>query len=196
MKSAFYPGAGMDIVPPILFRSIRHWIYMDSQPRSEFGDDYREGLSRPQFITELITIMNQNGFELRATENDVFTFYHSLYEQTIRYETNSVFPDALKRNHRECDTLVLCGYSLENRPCNFIDSYPNIITNSHTIYDNLDEKIILTKHVFTMMYNKNWKYWEPSNLTTSEIQRYVAIANQYIPYRYCDFDFDFIVRTI
>ena len=45
MTSAFYPGAGTDIVPPIVFRSIKHWTYMDSQPRSEFGNDFYKGFS-------------------------------------------------------------------------------------------------------------------------------------------------------
>jgi hypothetical protein len=182
MKSAFYPGAGTDIVPPIVFRSIKHWTYMDSQPRSEFGNNFYKGFSRPRFIPTLITVMNQNGFELRTTEADVFTFYHPIHEQTIRYETNSVFPDALKRHHLECDTLVLCGYELTNPPRNFIDYYSHIITNSHTVIDETDEKILLSKDVSTMIYNNNWCYWEPANLTTRKIQRYVTIVDRSLTY--------------
>ena len=91
MKSAFYPGAGTDIVPPIVFRSIKHWTYMDSQPRSEVGNDFYKGFSRPQFIPTLITVMNQNGFELSTTEEDVFTFYHPIHEQTAG-NTKRVLP--------------------------------------------------------------------------------------------------------
>ena len=182
MKSAFYPGAGTDIVPPIVFRSIKHWTYMDSQPRSEFGNNFYKGFSRPRFIPTLITVMNQNGFELRTTEEDIFTFYHPIHEQTIRYETNAVFPEALNRNHRKCDTLVLSGYELTNPPRNFIASYSHIITDSNTCHDEADEKILLPKNVSTMVYNKNWAYWDPANLTTRKIQRYVKIVDRFLTY--------------
>lgn len=183
MKSAFYPGSGTDIVPPTMFRSIKKWIYMDSQPQSEFGNNLYEGFSRPRFIPKLLTIMNQNGFELQTMEKDVFTFYHPIHEQTITYETNAVFPDALKKCHTKgndgCDTLVLCGYELTNPPKDFISSYEHIITNSITIYDDYDEEIRLSKNVYknvyTMIYDKHWSYWEPENITTSKIQRYVKI---------------------
>ena len=182
MSSAFYPGAGTDIVPPIIFRTIKKWIYMDSQPRSEFGDNIQEGLSRPRFIPTLITVMHQNGFELQTTEEDIFTFYHPIHEQTIRYETNAVFPYALQSYHRACDTLVLCGYELTNPPPDFITSYSHIITDSTTVHDEGEEKILLSKHVSTMVYNKNWAYWDPANLTTRKIQRYVKIVDRFLTY--------------
>lgn len=185
MTSAFYPGAGTDIIPPILFRSIKKWFYMDSQPRSEHGNDLYEGFSRPQFIPSLLTIMNQNGFEFQTMEDNIFTFYHPIHEQTIIYETNSVFPTALQMRHRTCNTLVLCGYELTNPPTNFISSYPHIITNSITCYDESDQKILLSKHVSTMLYDKDWKYWEPSNLTTHKIQHYATIVERFLTYDEC-----------
>jgi hypothetical protein len=53
MLSAFYPGAGIDIFPLIMFRSIKKWIYMDSQPKSEFGNIEFNGCGRPKFIEQL-----------------------------------------------------------------------------------------------------------------------------------------------
>ena len=182
MSSAFYPGAGTDIVPPIIFRTIKKWIYMDSQPRSEFGNDFYKGFSRPRFIPTLITVMHQNGFELQTTEEDVFTFYNPIHEQTIRYETNAVFPQALQSYHRACDTLVLCGYELTNPPPDFITSYSHIITDSNTFHDEEEEKILLPRHVSTMVYNKNWAYWEPANLITRKIQRYVKTVDRFLTY--------------
>jgi hypothetical protein len=91
MNTAFYPGAGTDIMPPILFRNIKTWIYMDSQPKSEFGSKINSGY-RQKFFPNLLTIMLQNEFQLKSIEGDTLTFYNSLHEQTIKYETNSVFP--------------------------------------------------------------------------------------------------------
>ena len=179
MSSAFYPGAGIDIVPPIIFRSIKQWLYMDSQPRSEFGNNIQDGFSRPRFIPTLITVMHQNGFKLQTTEEDVFTFYHPIHEQTIRYETNSVFPEALQSHHRACDTLVLCGYELTNPPPDFITSYSHIITDSITCHDEEEEQILLSKCVSTMIYNKKWHYWKPANLTTRKIQQHVTFVERH-----------------
>ena len=182
MSSAFYPGAGTHIIPPILFRSIKTWIYMDSQPRSEFGNKMDTGFSRPRFIPKLITVMNQNGFTLKTVEEDVYTFYNTEHEQTIRYETNAVFPDALQTRHRICDTLVMCGYELKNPPPNFIASYSHIITDSKTGYSESEEEILLKKNVSTMVYDTNWTYWEPSFLTTYHIQKNSRVFNRFLTY--------------
>ena len=179
MSSAFYPGAGIDIVPAVVFRSIKQWFYMDSQPRSEFGNNIQDGFSRPRFIPSLITAMHQNGFKLQTTEEHVFTFYNPIHEQTIRYETNAVFPEALQSYHRECDTLVLCGYQFTNPPQDFMASYSHIITNSHTVIDEEEEQILSSKRVSTMIYNERWHYWKPANLTARKIQRYVTFVERH-----------------
>jgi hypothetical protein len=182
MNSAFYPGAGTDIIPAILFRSIKKWIYMDSQPRSEFGNDNYEGFSRPKFIPKLLKIMDQNEFKLQTIEENIYTFYNSNYDQTIHYETNTVFPDALQKYHRSCDTLVLSRYELTDPPKDFINSYSHIITNSITSHDKSDELIFLSKDISTMVYNENWIYWDATNLTTNKIQNNVRIVNNYLSY--------------
>ena len=182
MTSAFYPGAGIDIVPPTLFRSIKQWFYMDSQPRSEFGNKIENVYARPRFIPKLITVMNKNGFDLHTMQDNVYTFYHSDHDQTIHYETNAVFPEALQSRHRDCDTLVLCGYELDHPPPDFIASYSHIITDSRSVYDEEDKQILFYKHVSTMLYDPTWKYWEPSQRTTPKIQRYVTIINRFLTY--------------
>jgi len=169
---AFYPGAGTDVIPPTLCRAIKTWIYLDSQPRSENGD--KPGFARPRFIPKLLTVMTQNGFMLQTVEADVLTFYHPEHGQTIRYETNAVFPEALQPRHR-CDTLVLCGYELTRPPPDFLASYAHIITDSKTYYTASEEAVFLTKHVSTILYDTDWDYWEPSCLTPSHIQRHAVL---------------------
>ena len=179
---AFYPGAGTDLVPPTMFRTIKHWIYMDSQPRSEFGNKVDPGYARPIFIPSLLQTMDQNGFELQSMHNDIYTFYHPLYEQTIRYETNAVFPEDLYEQHFSCDTLVLCGYELTNPPSDFITWYAHIITDSRTVHDESEEQLLLSKSVSTLMYDPTWSYWETEHYTPPMIQRYVTITNRIITY--------------
>ena len=179
MSTAFYPGAGTDIVPPILFRNIKQWNYMDSQPNSEFGNKIEEGFSRPHFIPKLLTVMNQNDFKLLTVQDDVYTFYNSEHNQTICYETNRVFPTALRPYHFTY-TLVLCGYMLTNPPPNFIASYSHIITDSKTGHSTIDENILSTKQVHTMIYDEKWEYWIPSNHTIHKIQSYVKIIDKFL----------------
>ena len=181
ITSAYYPGAGTDIVPPIVFRSIKKWYYMDSQPNSEFGNDMYEGFYRKQFIPNLLQIMNQNDFEFIKKEKDVYTFHNHTYDQTIIYETNAVFPIALQPYHLACDSLVLCGYELTNPPKDFISSYPHIITDTKTLHEETQETL-LTKNVSTMVYDNDWEYWKDINLTTCNIMRYVNVVERYFTY--------------
>ena len=176
MLSAFYPGAGTDITPPILFRNIKKWIYMDSQPKSEFGNkinfEYRQ-----KFFPKLLTIMLQNEFELKSIEGDILTFYNRSHGQTIRYETNSIFPEDLRQRHRDCDTLVLIGYTLTEPPPNFISSYEHIIIDSMDRADPAEQSILLFKNVSVLIVDKDFMYWEPSEYTTNNILKYVDIIN-------------------
>lgn len=184
MTSAFYPGASIDIVPPILFRSITQWYYMDSKPRSEFGAIMNKKYYKPQFIPDLLTVMNKNGFELQTVEDDIYTFYHPFHKQTIRYETNAVFPYSLQPYHRTCDTLVLIGYRLTNPPPNFISSYSHIITSSTSVYEESVKSLLLSKLVSTIVYDKKnkWEYWKAANLTIRNIKRYVTVTDRFLTY--------------
>jgi len=169
--SAFYPGAGTDIVPPVLFRSIKKWLYMDSQPNSEFG----EGVYKTRFIPTLLTIMLQNEFELKAINGDTYTFYNREHDQTINYETNTLFPDDLKSKHRECQTLVLIGYPLKNTPSDLVSSYSHIITDSLSRPDPAEESLLLFKNVSLLWIDYQFMYREPSHCITKNIIENVSV---------------------
>jgi hypothetical protein len=171
--SAFYPGAGTDIVPPVLFRSIKNWLYMDSQPNSEFG----EGLYKTTFIPRLLTIMLQNEFELKEINGDAYTFYNRDHDQTISYETNTLFPDDLKEKHRQCKTLVLIGYPLKDKPPDFVSSYDTIITDSLSRPDPAEQSLLLFKNVYFLWVDDTFMYNEPSHCTTNNIIQHVAAIN-------------------
>jgi hypothetical protein len=156
MKNAFYPGAGLDIIPPSMFRHIKKWFYMDSQPNSEFGSKLCKEYYRPDFISQLIDVMENAGFRFQDVQNNTHVFYNAEYSQLIVYETNAIFPDHLKPEYLTCDTLVLCGYKLTNPPLNFIGSYSHIITDSNTVHELVDESVLFTKNVSTIiMHHRN-----------------------------------------
>lgn len=171
--SAFYPGAGTDIVPPVLFRNIKKWLYMDSQPNSEF----EEGVYKTTFIPTLLTIMLQNEFELKAINGYTYTFYNREYDQTINYETNTLFPDDLKPKHRECQTLVLIGYPLKNMSLDFVSFYDTIITDSLSRPDPAEQSLLLFKNVYFLWIDDTFMYNELSHCTTNNIIKNVAAIN-------------------
>lgn len=174
--SAFYPGAGTDIIPPILFRNIKKWIYMDSQPNSEFGNKIGLGY-RTKFIPKMLSIMIQNGFELQSVEENTYTFFNRIHDQKIIYETNTVFPEDLRYRHRECDTLVLIGYSLTNPPTDFVSSYSDIITDSLSRTDPVEQSLLLFKNVSLIVVDNDFSYWEPLEYTTNNILKYANVIN-------------------
>jgi hypothetical protein len=180
MSSAFYPGAGCDVFPLITCRSIKNWIYMDSQPRSEFGDNFYEGFERPKFIKQLIQVMAQNEFDLNSIEDNIYTFYNSEHEQTVKYETNSVFPSYVQQRHYDCETIVLCGFDLEEQTINFINKFSHIIVNNISYHSLEEEQLLLTKQVTTIIIDEKWEYWEPKNQLLDNIHKHVVIEHRFI----------------
>jgi len=92
MNSAVYIGAGVDAIPIILCSTINEFIYIDSQPFSEFRtivydeitntrnahtkkeDRHVNAFSRDEFTSRFHTIMSQIHFELIETTNDYWLF--------------------------------------------------------------------------------------------------------------------------
>lgn len=159
MRSAFYPGAGTDLMPPILFPEITYWIYMDSLPRSE-------SYVRTPFLSRLCTAMKQTGFELSSQQDNIYYFVHEQRGQTIQYETNGDLLDV----NRDCDTLVLCGSSVRSMNNETIDSFSSIITNSITVHPIEREQLLCHRTVYTIMIDRQWEYWD-STKTISDIQK-------------------------
>lgn len=119
--SAFYPGAGTDLVPPSLFPEINTWFYMDRLP----------GCCCSRFLHRLDRVMDQAGFTLESIDGNRRIYRSAM--QTIYYDTNSTFPDQwdpLLYANMRYNTLVLCGYDLpiDSLPPGFFSSYAHIIT--------------------------------------------------------------------
>jgi len=125
--SAFYPGAGIDMVPPVLFPHIKTWYYMDCLPASE--QCANPIYARPYFLSRLNRAMSQCGFQIQSVAGNTRIYVHSDTQQTIRCDINSFFPDAWDPHRHSADTLVLCGYTM---PPFERATYSHIITNSTT----------------------------------------------------------------
>jgi hypothetical protein len=178
--SAFYPGAGTDLAPPILFPAIKIWHYMDSQPRPEYGA--YPILSRPTFIKRLDQTMTQCDFELSETNDDLRVYYSPSTKQTIYYETNANFPDSWNPTTHKADTLVLCGFDIDNDgrqniPPEFFPSYSDIITNNITCETVWKNNILPFQNLSQLNYPKDgsFEYWVADQDTGSNFRKHVSV---------------------
>ena len=175
--SAFYPGAGTDLTPAVLFPEIKTWYYMDSQPQSEHGDVV---LYRPKFLNELDQAMQRCGFKMKEVENHFLTYFSSDTEQTIYYETSTIFPKAWDPVKHAGSTLVLCGYDMESSgpiPPSFFSSYSHIITDNLTGEDIWAKNILPTHTLSRINYPKDnsYEYWNAEKETSENIRTFVSI---------------------
>lgn len=137
MKTAVYVGAGTDILPLLLFPTIREWIYIDSQPRSEWGA--LEGTPSLTFLPQLHALLQANGWVREPKDtDDALTYQNPITHQRLTYWINCAFPEHLTDTQRArlatVDTLVLIGHD----PVSLLEMLPprlHLITNLHTIYD-------------------------------------------------------------
>ena len=171
--SAFYPGAGTDLTPPVLFPDIKTWWYMDGQPRSEHGDD--PVFYRPKFLGRLDQTMRQCGFELQRTEGVVRRYYSSATGQTIHYETSTLFPGAWDPVKHAGKTLVLCGYDIDDvvLPPSFLSSYAELITNSITVWT---KHVLPTHAIKRIEYPSRLEYWMTEHCTKDHFQKYYLVV--------------------
>lgn len=154
MKRAVYIGAGTDIIPVLMFPNIKEFIFIDSQPFSEFGDmtytdDGATGnakrnerhinlFSRPHFLKELEQAMRQNNYVIKQHEVDNYILFEGGDGQTIKYYYSCAFPEHVEERLMfelaECDTIILCGHDPHISILNMIQPEPTVIGNDNTIY--------------------------------------------------------------
>jgi hypothetical protein len=177
MQQAVYVGAGHDIIPVLVFRDIKKFIYIDSQPFSEHGThvytkDYKSYFAlletrilhendnlfgRPKFIEEFQHLMKQNNFILQS-ESKYCIIYKNDYDQVIKYHLSCSYPEFLtneiKSDIRECNTLILCGYFPHKNILSMMKDPKNVIGNCHTVYtyDDKDESNKVTRYLLEYPY--------------------------------------------
>jgi hypothetical protein len=141
---AFYPGAGLDIAPIILFPYIKRWYYMDTQPC----------VDRPFFIQRLGKIMKQIGFECTRYHNTTLFFMEPNGKRTVTYYTNSVFPDDMYKHEIQASTLVACGFYFPNAPSLFYRQWKHVITDNKTNPSIIDK--FVTENLTTIMWDGDY----------------------------------------
>ena len=164
MNKAIYIGAGLDIIPALLFPSLKEFIFIDSQPFSEFGthtyhiegenhisthdvlkkDRFENLFSRPQFMPSLEKVMNQNNFHQSESTSDFILYKNQITNQTIKYYYSCSFPEYLDNDiiHeiKSCNTIIVCGHHPNKVVLDLIQSPTYLIGNNRTHYGyDLDE---------------------------------------------------------
>jgi hypothetical protein len=139
---AVYVGAGDDVSPAIVFPHIKTFIYVDSQPLTEYGGvSLRPEYERPNFPKRVTTSMNKHGFFLGAERKctEPYVYYNKQTLQKIKYYMNCCFPNCserLLRDIKRSSILICCGHN----PCASIikcmkDGTKTFIGNNITCYD-------------------------------------------------------------
>lgn len=165
MNKAIYIGAGLDILPALLFPSLKEFIFIDSQPFSEFGthtyhvegekhisthdvlkkDRFENLFSRPLFLPSLEKVMNQNNFKSVQSTPEYILYQNNLTNQTIKYYYSCSFPeyldDTILEDIKSCNTIIVCGHHPKKEVLEYIQSPTYLIGNSRTNYEyDLDDE--------------------------------------------------------
>jgi hypothetical protein len=159
-QKAVYIGAGIDIVPVLLFDTIDEYIYIDSQPFSEFGtqtyivktntakhvsrdERFFNDFSRGNFMENLINVMKQNYFIMVEKNDDFLLFKNN--KKTIKYYYSCAFPEyitkEMKDELKDCNVLILVGHDPHKDILKYIKLPTTIIASNNTVYrpDSIDE---------------------------------------------------------
>ena len=158
MNKAVYIGAGTDIIPIVVLDDIQEFIYIDSQPFSEFGtmtyNNYTESItyiqnrvdtinnsfSRNDFIDRLKKLMKQNEIKI-TNENRSYLEFKTKSNQTIKYYYSYSFPeyldDSLKSELKSCNTIVMAGFDPNKEIFNYLQKPTYFVAGSHTCYSKV-----------------------------------------------------------
>ena len=183
--TALYPGAGTDFTPCIMFPDIKHWVFTDSQPRSEFGNETYIGYSRPNFLSNLYQAAEQTNFRPDVpfckkgwdhyVPHRVLTFSNDQTQQTVTYYTNNVFPEELPAITYA--TVVLIGFdSYDMWPPTLLDGVDRVILSSKCVEMN-EEIRRMAPYIsrFDTILMGNWPYWEHAQHTDAAIRRHCRV---------------------
>ncbi len=188
MNKAVYIGSGTDIIPVIVLDNITEFIYVDSQPQSEFGMFLYENsaLYRDYFVPHFENIMLNNNFNLTQKRQN-YLEYKNDKDKIIKYFINTPFPekitDDIKKELVNSENLILAGFDPNKKILNLMPNLLNIYCNTHTVYNCPDNEyedelsmnnsvfreLIKNKNKYNYNYylikeNKYFEYWIDNNI--------------------------------
>lgn len=144
MSKAVYIGPNTDIIPVLLLKDIKEFIYIDSLPQSQYGIDFFEsGESYSStFLSDLDTILINNNFNFIKSTDNYLEYKNPT--QTLKYFINTPFPekinDNIKKEIYNCDSLIIAGFNPNKIILELMPNLKNIYCNMHTVYchDNVE----------------------------------------------------------
>lgn len=96
-NKGIYIGAGKDIEPVFDYPEVLEWVFLDSQPLSEFGIHRDKGFERPNFLKNLKNKYKLFDFNLKAVNDNTMIFENLDRCQRITYICNTAFPEELEK---------------------------------------------------------------------------------------------------
>lgn len=134
MSTAFYIGCGLDVIPIIMKKDIKTFVYIDAGPSFDPSTPYPSAAREFKFLQKLDTVMARIGFE----KQDNSIYFNTTTNQVVCYFYNTVFPNITENIScfiPYCDTLIVAGYNPIIPKTEFM--FPNVtrlIVNLHTCY--------------------------------------------------------------
>ena len=190
---AVYIGSGLDITPVLMYKHIKEFTYIDSQPQCEFGMfGYNEKrFYRKTFIDSLNKIMKNNNFQKIKEENNVLVFNNTETEQTITYYTSSSFPEHINQRMlndlKKATHLIICGYDPNSIILDYMINLTTIIGKLQSCYSNNPErtespelstvlKLYEKNYKYELIYEKeSYEYWKYENIKQEHLKNTVIM---------------------
>jgi hypothetical protein len=185
MNTLVYIGAGNDCIPLLMLDSIQEFIYIDSQPQSEFGTlEFESGeLRRDRFLPRLDALLRQIEF-VKVKEAGNYLEYKNKKGQVLKYYINTPFPEMLTGEIKDAmataENLMIAGFDPNTIVLELMPRLRNIYCHDSTVYvsDEYDSEYEKEVSVFYhLKENKGpykyyiikqrtyFEYWEDANIT-------------------------------
>ena len=192
LDTAVYVGAGTDIIPVLLFRNIGTFIYIDSQPLTEFGSvELRPEYLRPDFPRKFSATIARFGFrKINGGDPNTHIYVHPKKQTILKYFMSARFPivdGRLLAEIKEANTLICCGHHPAGILLNMMKSGPKVfIGDNKTVYscdDDPDEvptvigaiksdPNIISKFIRFDIPSNNYNYWEHLYIEAFHVARF------------------------
>jgi hypothetical protein len=191
--TAVYVGAGTDIKPLLIFKNIGTFIYIDSQPLTEFGSTALfSGCARPKFPLQIYQILTKHGFiKTNQKTPNLHEYYNPKTGRTLKYYMNCCFPKDLSQELlntiKLANTLICCGHTpsaglitmMKPGPKTFIGDNKTCYHTEpddeeyFTVDQALREDPSLMTNYIRFDIPKGYPYWEDAYTEESHTTRFV-----------------------